>query len=232
MRSFNSISIRFWMGFLFFVEILLISKWCSLLRPLSCVQHVFKMEQEEYTKEEINWSYIEFIDNQDVLDLIEKVWAVNLLLKILEVNHIVLSFTCYGLLHIRFLTVSIINLQRFHMTVMGVFGGTYGLALIWFIMINSYYYPKRNLWDLPCHAFLVVHFNFSLSSLLLSEINESYATVFLSLPYPVLLTCCFSLIRNLEVLLLFLMKLGKCRNESLCYCELNLSAKWIIFHLH
>ncbi|RLN10008.1 hypothetical protein C2845_PM11G21890 [Panicum miliaceum] len=35
-------------------------------------KHVFKMEQEEYTKEEINWSYIEFIDNQDVLDLIEK----------------------------------------------------------------------------------------------------------------------------------------------------------------
>lgn len=31
------------------------------------------MEQEEYTREEINWSYIEFIDNQDVLDLIEKV---------------------------------------------------------------------------------------------------------------------------------------------------------------
>ncbi|KAG9154979.1 hypothetical protein Leryth_012167, partial [Lithospermum erythrorhizon] len=36
-------------------------------------QHVFKMEQEEYTKEEIDWSYIEFIDNKDVLDLIEKV---------------------------------------------------------------------------------------------------------------------------------------------------------------
>ncbi|RDX60565.1 Myosin-12, partial [Mucuna pruriens] len=35
-------------------------------------QHVFKMEQEEYTKEEINWSYVEFVDNQDVLDLIEK----------------------------------------------------------------------------------------------------------------------------------------------------------------
>ncbi|CAD5170360.1 unnamed protein product [Musa acuminata subsp. malaccensis] len=35
-------------------------------------QHVFKMEQEEYTKEEINWSYIEFVDNQDMLDLIEK----------------------------------------------------------------------------------------------------------------------------------------------------------------
>lgn len=37
------------------------------------LQHVFKMEQEEYTKEEINWSYIDFIDNQDILDLIEKV---------------------------------------------------------------------------------------------------------------------------------------------------------------
>ncbi|GMI71781.1 myosin XI A [Hibiscus trionum] len=35
-------------------------------------QHVFKMEQEEYKKEEIDWSYIEFIDNKDILDLIEK----------------------------------------------------------------------------------------------------------------------------------------------------------------
>ncbi|GMN63257.1 hypothetical protein TIFTF001_032374 [Ficus carica] len=35
-------------------------------------EHVFKMEQDEYSKERINWSYIEFIDNQDVLDLIEK----------------------------------------------------------------------------------------------------------------------------------------------------------------
>uniref|UniRef100_A0A7N0USH1 Uncharacterized protein n=2 Tax=Kalanchoe fedtschenkoi TaxID=63787 RepID=A0A7N0USH1_KALFE len=35
-------------------------------------QHVFKMEQEEYTKEEIDWSYIEFVDNKDVLELIEK----------------------------------------------------------------------------------------------------------------------------------------------------------------
>jgi len=28
------------------------------------------MEQEEYTREEIDWSYIEVVDNQDVLDLI------------------------------------------------------------------------------------------------------------------------------------------------------------------
>ncbi|KAL1329764.1 hypothetical protein HN51_046946 [Arachis hypogaea] len=35
-------------------------------------QHVFKMEQERYTKEGIDWSYLEFVDNQDVLDLIEK----------------------------------------------------------------------------------------------------------------------------------------------------------------
>ncbi|TXG63786.1 hypothetical protein EZV62_010780 [Acer yangbiense] len=35
-------------------------------------QHVFKMEQNEYREEEIDWSYIEFVDNQDILDLIEK----------------------------------------------------------------------------------------------------------------------------------------------------------------
>lgn len=39
------------------------------------LQHVFKMEQEEYTREGINWSYLEFVDNQDVLDLIEKVFT-------------------------------------------------------------------------------------------------------------------------------------------------------------
>lgn len=36
------------------------------------------MEQEEYTKEQIDWSYIEFVDNQDVLDLIEKVFFLSL----------------------------------------------------------------------------------------------------------------------------------------------------------
>ncbi|KAG7634856.1 Myosin N-terminal SH3-like [Arabidopsis suecica] len=35
-------------------------------------QHVFKMEQGEYQKEEIDWSYVEFVDNKDVVDLIEK----------------------------------------------------------------------------------------------------------------------------------------------------------------
>lgn len=35
-------------------------------------QHVFKMVPKEHEKEKINWSYIEFVDNQDVLDLIEK----------------------------------------------------------------------------------------------------------------------------------------------------------------
>jgi myosin-5 len=40
------------------------------------------MEQEEYKSEEINWSYIEFIDNQDVLDLIEKVVSLTLLIDI------------------------------------------------------------------------------------------------------------------------------------------------------
>lgn len=34
------------------------------------VQHIFKMEQEYYTKEGINWKNISFVDNQEVLDLI------------------------------------------------------------------------------------------------------------------------------------------------------------------
>ncbi|MCO5603333.1 hypothetical protein L7F22_057483 [Adiantum nelumboides] len=35
-------------------------------------EHVLKMEQVEYTNEAIDWSYIDYSDNQDVLDLIEK----------------------------------------------------------------------------------------------------------------------------------------------------------------
>lgn len=34
------------------------------------IKHIFKLEQEYYTKEGINWSNISFIDNQDVLDMI------------------------------------------------------------------------------------------------------------------------------------------------------------------
>ena len=32
------------------------------------------MEQGEYEKEEIDWSYVEFVDNQEVVELIEKVF--------------------------------------------------------------------------------------------------------------------------------------------------------------
>ena len=34
---------------------------------------MLKMEQEEYAREEIEWNEITFQDNQDCLDLIEKV---------------------------------------------------------------------------------------------------------------------------------------------------------------
>jgi len=35
-------------------------------------QHIFKLEQVEYEKEKIDWSYIEFADNQECLDLLDK----------------------------------------------------------------------------------------------------------------------------------------------------------------
>ncbi|KAK2154842.1 hypothetical protein LSH36_256g06087 [Paralvinella palmiformis] len=34
------------------------------------VRHIFKLEQEEYNNEAISWSHIEFVDNQEALDLI------------------------------------------------------------------------------------------------------------------------------------------------------------------
>ena len=35
-------------------------------------QHVFKIEEEDHTKEEIDWNYIELVYNQDVLNLFVK----------------------------------------------------------------------------------------------------------------------------------------------------------------
>ena len=37
--------------------------------------HVFKLEQEEYVREGIDWTFITFTDNQPVIDLIEANWG-------------------------------------------------------------------------------------------------------------------------------------------------------------
>lgn len=34
------------------------------------VKHIFKMEQEDYSREGINWEHITFVDNQEILDMI------------------------------------------------------------------------------------------------------------------------------------------------------------------
>ena len=83
MRSFSNISIRFFCEsvILLLLPLVFLQSRCSPCvsdANIFCWQHVFKMEQEEYTKEEIDWSYIEFVDNQDILDLIEKVCASNM----------------------------------------------------------------------------------------------------------------------------------------------------------
>lgn len=48
---------------------------CSLLAQscsaLPALQHVFKLEQEEYVTEEIPWVFIDFCDNQPCIELIE-----------------------------------------------------------------------------------------------------------------------------------------------------------------
>ena len=41
------------------------------INRLCILQHVFKLEQEEYVREGIEWTFIEFFDNQSCIDLIE-----------------------------------------------------------------------------------------------------------------------------------------------------------------
>lgn len=48
---------------------------CPLLAQFSsalpALQHIFKLEQEEYVTEEIPWVFIDFCDNQPCTELIE-----------------------------------------------------------------------------------------------------------------------------------------------------------------
>lgn len=59
---------------LFLLNILLIKKkkflQCFMFICWS-LQHVFKLEQEEYMREEIPWTLIDFYDNQPCINLIE-----------------------------------------------------------------------------------------------------------------------------------------------------------------
>lgn len=56
-----------------------------------CLQHVFHLEQEEYIREELAWSRIEFSDNQQCINLIEgQLGLFDLLDEECRVSHAVL----------------------------------------------------------------------------------------------------------------------------------------------
>lgn len=50
-------------------------------------QHIFKLEQEEYMREKINWTFIDFFDNQPCIDLIEGKLGILSLLDEVFTNH-------------------------------------------------------------------------------------------------------------------------------------------------
>lgn len=65
-------------------------------------QHVFKLEQEEYVREQIDWAMIDFYDNQPCIDLIEaKLGVLDLLDEECRV-----SFANWSLFHESILTQS------------------------------------------------------------------------------------------------------------------------------
>src|SRR6266540_3602411 len=94
MRSSNNTLIRY-VGSFNFVLFRLFNQLNSgsfSNQHISHEQHVFKMEQEEYTKEGIDWSYIQFVDNQEILDLIEKVNNIQLSLAMPFIISVSFSF--------------------------------------------------------------------------------------------------------------------------------------------
>lgn len=59
------------------------------------LQHVFKLEQEEYMKEQIPWTLIDFYDNQPCINLIEaKMGLLDLLDEECTVKNIIKTQLC------------------------------------------------------------------------------------------------------------------------------------------
>lgn len=68
------------------------------------VQHIFKLEQEEYNHEAINWQHIEFVDNQEALDLIA-IKQLNIMALIDEESKFPKVKHCYSLIFSMFLFI-------------------------------------------------------------------------------------------------------------------------------
>lgn len=85
--------------FLVTIAILVLSRsqGCLLLLCV-CLQHVFHLEQEEYVREELLWSRIDFSDNQQCINLIEAPLGLfDLLDEECRVNHPCFSFLFFNM---------------------------------------------------------------------------------------------------------------------------------------
>ena len=76
------------------------------------LQHVFKLEQEEYVREEIEWSFIDFYDNQSCIDLIEgKLGILDLLDEECKVHSSINKQLLMSISHISNTKIATLNYQ-------------------------------------------------------------------------------------------------------------------------